>query len=129
MHALIDNLAGNHAEMTAIRRDIHAHPELGFEEHRTSDLVAEKLTDWGIEVTRGIGQTGLVGTLRVGNDPRSVGLRADMDALPIVEANPKFRRLRAFHFPAGRGRHRRCPGDGQRRFVREIPLRQYFRHA
>ena len=87
MHALIDNLAGNHAEMTAIRRDIHAHPELGFEEHRTSDLVAEKLTDWGIEVTRGIGQTGLVGTLRVGNDPRSVGLRADMDALPIVEAN------------------------------------------
>ena len=76
MHALIDNLAGNHAEMTAIRRDIHAHPELGFEEHRTSDLVAEKLTDWGIEVTRGIGQTGLVGTLRVGNDPRSVGLRA-----------------------------------------------------
>ena len=68
MHALIDNLAGNHAEMTAIRRDIHANPELGFEEHRTSDLVAEKLTDWGIEVTRGISQTGLVGTLRVGND-------------------------------------------------------------
>ena len=49
MYALIDNLACNHAEMTAIRRDIHTHPELGFEEHRTSDLVAGKLTDWGIE--------------------------------------------------------------------------------
>ena len=85
--APFDAIAANHDDLTAIRRDIHAHPELGFEEHRTADIVAEKLTSWGIEVTRGIGKTGVVGTLRVGNDPRSIGLRADMDALPILEAN------------------------------------------
>jgi hippurate hydrolase len=85
--APFDAIAADHDDLTAIRRDIHAHPELGFEEHRTADIVAEKLTSWGIEVTRGIGKTGVVGTLRVGNDPRSIGLRADMDALPILEAN------------------------------------------
>ena len=85
--APFDAIAANHDDLTAIRRDIHAYPELGFEEHRTADIVAEKLTSWGIEVTRGIGKTGVVGTLRVGNDPRSIGLRADMDALPILEAN------------------------------------------
>ena len=85
--APFDAIAANHDDLTAIRRDIHAHPELGFEEHRTADIVAEKLTSWGVEVTRGIGKTGVVGTLRVGNDPRSIGLRADMDALPILEAN------------------------------------------
>ena len=85
--APFDAIAANHDDLTAIRRDIHAHPELGFEEHRTADIVAEKLTSWGIEVTRGIGKTGVVGTLRVGNDPRSIGLRADMDALPILAAN------------------------------------------
>lgn len=85
--AAFDSISANHADLTAIRRDIHAHPELGFEEHRTADIVAEKLSRWGIEVTRGIGKTGVVGTLRVGNDPRSIGLRADMDALPILEAN------------------------------------------
>ena len=68
------------------RRDIHAHPELGFEEERTSDLVAQKLAEFGYEVFRGIGRTGVVGRLRVGNSPRSIGLRADMDALPIQEA-------------------------------------------
>ena len=80
-------IAAAHAELTAIRRDIHAHPELGFEEARTSGIVAEKLKSWGLEVTTGIGKTGVVGTLRVGNDTRSIGLRADMDALPIPEAN------------------------------------------
>ena len=73
-------------ELTAIRRDIHAHPELGLEEYRTADLVAQKLEEWGIEVHRGVGKTGVVGVLRNGNGEGSVGLRADMDALPILEA-------------------------------------------
>src|SRR3954469_7577440 len=73
-------------ELVAIRRDIHAHPELGLEEYRTADLVARKLKEWGIEVHRGIGRTGVVGVLRNGNGQDAVGLRADMDALPILEA-------------------------------------------
>jgi amidohydrolase len=73
-------------ELVTIRRDIHAHPELGLEEHRTAELVAQKLEEWGIEVHRGIGGTGVVGVLRSGNGPGAVGLRADMDALPIHEA-------------------------------------------
>ncbi|MFC7551538.1 amidohydrolase [Pseudoroseomonas wenyumeiae] len=78
------------AEATEWRRDIHAHPELAFQEHRTSDLVAAKLASWGIEVTRGIAGTGLVGTLHgrkagSGNQRRAIGLRADMDALPMEE--------------------------------------------
>ena len=75
------------AEMTEWRRDIHAHPELAFQEHRTGDLVAAKLAGWGIEVTRGIAGTGLVGTLRQGASSRAIGIRADMDALPMPEAN------------------------------------------
>jgi hippurate hydrolase len=74
------------AELTAIRRDIHAHPEIGMNEYRTADLVARKLEEWGIEVHRGVGVTGVVGVLRNGNGQASVGLRADMDALPILEA-------------------------------------------
>ena len=74
-------------QMTAWRRDIHAHPELGFEEHRTADLVAAQLEAFGIEVHRGVGRTGVVGVLRAGASPRRLGLRADMDALPIREAN------------------------------------------
>ena len=73
-----------HDELTAIRRDIHAHPELGLEEHRTAELVAKKLEEWGVEVHRGVGKTGVVGVLRNGDGP-SIGLRADMDALPIEE--------------------------------------------
>lgn len=75
-------------EMTEWRRDFHAHPELGFEEQRTSDVVAEKLAGWGIAVHRGLGKTGLVGVLK-GNRPGtgSIGLRADMDALPMPEVN------------------------------------------
>ncbi|AXT47287.1 MULTISPECIES: M20 aminoacylase family protein [Chromobacterium] len=69
-----------------IRRQIHAHPELGFEEQRTSELVAARLREWGYQVTSGIGKTGVVGQLRVGDGPRSLGIRADMDALPIQEA-------------------------------------------
>ena len=83
----IERIADWQEDLTQIRRDIHAHPELGFEENRTSDIVAEKLAEYGCEVHRGLGKTGVVGTLRVGNSTRSVGLRADMDALPIMEAN------------------------------------------
>ena len=84
---IADRIALMHAELTEWRRDLHAHPELGFEETRTSDLVAAKLAAFGCEVHRGLGKTGVVGTLRAGASPRSVGLRADMDALPIAEAN------------------------------------------
>lgn len=74
-------------ELVALRRDIHAHPELAFEEHRTADLVANRLAGWGIDVHRGLGKTGVVGTLKRGTSSRAIGLRADMDALPIQETN------------------------------------------
>ncbi|MCF1473390.1 amidohydrolase [Agrobacterium vitis] len=83
---IIDRIASYASELTAIRHDIHQHPEIGFEEVRTSGIVAEKLASWGIEVHRGYGKTGVVGRLRgkhAGN--RSIGLRADMDALPMPE--------------------------------------------
>ncbi|AOK20940.1 amidohydrolase [Burkholderia cepacia] len=78
-------MAAIEADMIALRRRLHAHPELGFEEHATSGLVAEYLTTWGYRVTRGLGGTGVVGTLTRGAGKR-LGLRADMDALPIREA-------------------------------------------
>src|SRR5882724_813047 len=74
-------------EMRAIRHDIHRHPELGFNERRTSALVAERLRAWGISVHEGIGKTGLVGVLSAGASDRAIGLRADMDALPIHETS------------------------------------------
>src|ERR1700722_5889556 len=82
----LDRARSFQSELSAIRRDIHAHPELGLEEYRTADLVAQKLAEWGIEVHRNVGKTGVVGVLRNGNGEGSVGLRADMDALPILEA-------------------------------------------
>jgi amidohydrolase len=83
-----DSIRDMHAELTAWRRDIHAHPELAFEEHRTSDLVASKLEAFGLEVHRGLGRTGVVGVLKAGRGGnQAIGLRADMDALPIDEAN------------------------------------------
>jgi amidohydrolase len=82
---IIEKVAQFHGDLMNWRRDIHAHPELGFEEHRTSDLVAQKLAQFGYEVFRGIGRTGVVGRLRAGTSARSIGLRADMDALPIEE--------------------------------------------
>ena len=93
-------------EITAIRRDIHAHPELAYEENRTSDVVAAKLTEWGLEVTRGLGKTGLVGTLRKGNSVKSIGLRADMDCLPMDETND-FE-----HRSTNPGRMHACGHDG-----------------
>ncbi|MGJ7517334.1 M20 aminoacylase family protein [Pseudomonas baetica] len=72
-------------EMIALRRHIHAHPELSFEEFATADLVAGKLTEWSFDVHRGLGGTGVVGLLRQGQGSKMIGLRADMDALPIIE--------------------------------------------
>jgi amidohydrolase len=83
----IDRIKSYHPQLTERRRDLHAHPELGFTEHRTSEIVAKELESLGVEVHRGIGGTGVVGVLREGNGPVSIGLRADMDALPILEAN------------------------------------------
>jgi hippurate hydrolase len=102
----LDRVREFHGELTEWRHDIHAHPELGFEERRTSDLVAEKLQAFGVEVHRGIGKTGLVGRLRVGNSPRTIGLRADMDCLPILEANDFPHRSRH------QGRMHACGHDG-----------------
>ena len=84
---LIDPILEFQSELRQIRRDIHAHPELCFEEHRTAELVAQKLTDWGIPVIRGMGTTGVVGIVSNGTSGRAIGLRADMDALPVQEIN------------------------------------------
>ena len=83
----IDSILADAAAIAALRRDIHAHPELCFQEQRTSDLIAKALTDWGIPVERGLGTTGVVGIVRNGTSARAVGLRADIDALPMTESN------------------------------------------
>ena len=85
MTYLQDALVHRVGEFIQLRRDIHQHPELAFEEHRTADLVASKLESWGYSVHRGLGGTGVVGTLKRGNGKRKLGIRADMDALPINE--------------------------------------------
>jgi amidohydrolase len=103
---VLDGIAALHEEMAAWRRDIHAHPELGFEEHRTAEVVAEKLAGFGIEVHRGIGRTGVVGVLCAGSGARRIGLRADMDALPIAEANTFA------HRSTHEGRMHACGHDG-----------------
>ena len=84
---LIEPILEFHTELQQIRRTIHAHPELSYEEVQTSDLVAKKLTEWGIPVIRGLGLTGVVGVIKNGTSKRAVGLRADMDALPVQESN------------------------------------------
>ena len=84
---LIDPIVEFHSELQAIRRNIHAHPELCYEEQRTADIIAQKLTDWGIPVLRGMGVTGVVGVIRRGTGTAAIGLRADMDALPMQEFN------------------------------------------
>jgi hippurate hydrolase len=86
MSTLLSAMHARADAFTALRRDIHQHPEIGFKEFRTSDLVAERLECWGYAVTRGLGGTGVVGQLKRGRGTRKLGLRADMDALPIVEA-------------------------------------------
>ncbi|WP_394821349.1 M20 aminoacylase family protein [Pendulispora albinea] len=82
---VIERIGHFHADMKHWRHDIHAHPEMAFKEHRTSDLIARTLEKFGVEVHRGLAGTGVVGTLRAGSSARAIGLRADMDALPIRE--------------------------------------------
>ena len=94
------------AELTALRRDIHAHPELAFNENRTADIVARELERYGLEVHRGIAKTGVVGVLRAGTSSRMVGLRADMDALPLCELN-EFP-----HHSKHQGKMHACGHDG-----------------
>ncbi len=85
MSAVLDELRPKAEAFTALRREIHRFPELAFDEHRTAEAVASRLQAWGYEVTRGLGGTGVVGSLRRGSSGRALGLRADMDALPIQE--------------------------------------------
>ena len=84
---LIESILADAAAITTLRRDIHAHPELRFEEQRTADVIAKALTDWGIPIHRGLGKTGVVAILKNGTSDRAVGLRADIDALPVTERN------------------------------------------
>jgi amidohydrolase len=102
----IETIRSFHDELTQIRRDLHANPELGLEETRTADIVARKLAEWGIEVHRGVGVTGVVGVLRKGDGKGSVGLRADMDCLPMEEqTNLPYRSTSA-------GKMHACGHDG-----------------
>ncbi|PZQ02921.1 MAG: amidohydrolase [Variovorax paradoxus] len=103
---LIDSIVGQAAGIAAIRRDIHAHPELCFEEVRTADLVAAKLTEWGIPIHRGMGTTGVVGIVQNGSSSRAIGLRADIDALPMQEFNTFA------HASQHRGKMHACGHDG-----------------
>jgi len=103
---LIDAIARQSSYLQQIRRDIHAHPELSFEETRTSDLVADLLTQWGIPIHRGLGRTGVVGIVKGGDSPRAIGLRADMDALPMQESN------RFAHASRHAGKMHACGHDG-----------------
>ena len=84
---LVEPLLAFQTELQTIRRDLHAHPELCYEEVRTADVVAARLTEWGIPVVRGLGVTGVVGIIKNGTSQRAIGLRADMDALPMQEIN------------------------------------------
>jgi len=104
----VEHIRRFHQELTALRRDLHAHPELAFEEQRTSDLVAQKLSGWGIEVHRGLARTGVVGVIRgrANASGRAVGLRADMDCLPMHEMGEVAHRSRH------EGRMHACGHDG-----------------
>jgi hypothetical protein len=151
---IINRIAEFHPEMTAWRRDFHEHPELGLEEVRTSRIIAEKLRDFGCdEVVTGIAKTGVVGVIRGRTDNgRAIGLRADIDALPIHEEtglpyaskipgkmhagcreipgrNPQFRRHGLCHFPAGGRKPGRRRIDGKGRAVHALPDGTCFRHA
>ncbi len=103
---LIEPIIQFHAELTHIRRAIHSNPELSYEEVQTADLVAQKLTEWGIPVIRGLGGTGVVGVIRNGSSSRAVGLRADMDALPLQEHNTFM------HKSKNDGKMHACGHDG-----------------
>jgi len=103
---LIDSIVADAPAIATLRRDIHAHPELCFKEQRTSDLIAKTLTDWGIPVHRGLGTTGVVGIVKNGTSSRAVGLRADIDALPMTEHNTFT------HASVNAGKMHACGHDG-----------------
>ena len=104
----VEFLRAQHAELTAVRRDLHAHPELGFEEHRTAEVVTRELAALGVEFHAGVGKTGVVGVIRgeTTGSGRAIGLRADMDALPMHEEN-NFAHVSRF-----KGRMHGCGHDG-----------------
>jgi len=103
---LLKTILDDAAALAGLRRDIHAHPELGFQEQRTAALIADTLTAWGIPVERGLGGTGVVGIVRNGNARRALGLRADIDALPVTERNTFA------HASVHGGRMHACGHDG-----------------
>ena len=103
---IIDSLTTQAASISAVRRQIHANPELCFKEVQTADLVAAKLTEWGIPIHRGMGTTGVVGIVKNGTSSRAIGLRADMDALPMQEFNTFA------HASKNAGKMHACGHDG-----------------
>ena len=103
---IIESILADSASISHIRREIHSYPELCFEEVRTSELVAKKLEDWGIPYFRGMGTTGVVGVIKSGNSSRAIGLRADMDALPMQEFNTFA------HASQNKGKMHACGHDG-----------------
>ena len=103
---LIESIVQDAPLIQSVRRDLHAHPELGFHETRTADVIAKQLTDWGIPIYRGLGKTGIVGILKNGSSKRAIGLRADMDALPMTELNGFS------HKSTSDGRMHACGHDG-----------------
>jgi amidohydrolase len=103
---VIESILAHAADIALMRRDIHAHPELCFQEVRTADVIAKALTEWGIPVHRGLGTTGVVGIVKNGNSNRAVGLRADIDALPMTERN------RFEHASRHAGKMHACGHDG-----------------
>lgn len=115
---IIDTIVTQAASLVAVRRDIHAHPELGFQEIRTAEVVAKKLTEWGIPIHRGLGGTGVVGIVKNGNSTRAIGLRADMDALPIQEFNTFA------HASQHTGKMHACGHDGHTTML--LAAAQYF---
>lgn len=104
--SLIESIVADAPSIVALRRDIHAHPELAFQEERTSNLIARTLSNWGIPVHRGLGKTGIVGIIKNGTSSRAIGLRADIDALPISEHNTFP------HASVHSGRMHACGHDG-----------------
>jgi hippurate hydrolase len=103
---MIESILADAAAIAAVRRDIHAHPELCFEEKRTADVIARQLTDWDIPIHRGLGKTGVVAILKSGTSDRAVGLRADIDALPMTEHN------QFAHASRHKGKMHACGHDG-----------------
>ena len=103
---MIESILADAASIAAVRRDLHAHPELCFHENRTADVIAKQLTDWGIPIHRGLGTTGVIGILKNGTSSRAIGLRADIDALPMTEHNTFA------HASKHQGKMHACGHDG-----------------